>query len=77
MKSKNIEWELNQVATPLATFVDAYNKNIPVDFPHASTKSLKQFQTAFPALFKNTEEWSIDKHRKKVMDWLSSHRDLV
>ena len=77
MKSKNVEWELNQMSTSLVVFVADYNKTLPVGFPPASLKSLRQFQQTFPSLFKRQDEWSIGKHRKKVMDWLSSHHDIA
>lgn len=70
MKVKNLELELNQAKTPLLAFMESYNKSIPVGFPCASVKILKRFQAQHPAFFKNSDEWSIDKHRKKVMDWL-------
>ncbi len=73
---KDDELKINQTATPLLTFLDSYNKSIPVTFPHASQKDLKQFQVMHPILFKHGDEWSIDKHRKKLMDWLPSHREI-
>jgi len=76
MKKKNDELKLNQIATPLSTFMESYNKGIPADFPRVSVKALKQFQVLHPALFKNGDEWSIDRHRKKLMDWLLSHREV-
>ena len=53
--------------------MDNYNKVIPVDFPRATPEALKKFQLANPALFKKTDEWSIDRHRKKLMDWLFTY----
>ncbi len=75
-----MELEQNQTATSLAVFMESYNKNLPLGFPQASVKTLKKFQILHPALFPasapgatNGEEWSIIKHRKKLMDWLSSY----
>lgn len=56
--------KLNEQKTPLLSFLESYNRSIPVDFPHPSVKILKTFQELHPSLFKNTDEWSIDKHRK-------------
>lgn len=76
MKSKkDMELALNQERTPLVVFLDSYNKSIPEHFPQASVKVLKRFKDAYPALFKHGDEWSIDRHRKKLMDWLSSYRE--
>ena len=72
MKTKNIELELNQNRTSLPAFMESYNKSIPVSFPHVSVKILKQFQVLHPILFKHDSGWSIDRHRKRVMDWLPS-----
>lgn len=66
---------INQTRTSLAVFMESYNQSIPVGFPQASVKLLKEFQEAHLALFKDSGGWSIDKHRKRIMDWLSSHRD--
>lgn len=76
MKVKNNEPGPNQVLTPPSVFMESYNKGIPDNFPHASIKTLKQFQALHPALFKRGDEWSIDKHRKKLMDWLPSYKEI-
>ncbi|KKU53077.1 MAG: hypothetical protein A3F26_02265 [Candidatus Ryanbacteria bacterium RIFCSPHIGHO2_12_FULL_47_12b] len=74
-RTRNREWEQNQINTNLVGFLENYNQNIPGGFPRASVKSLKEFQVAHPLLFKHGDEWSVDRHRKRLMDWLSSHRD--
>lgn len=75
MKGNQEDLELNQDQTSLAIFVRSYNKNIPVGFPRATAVVLKKFQTTHAMLFKRGDSWSIDQHRKRVMDWLSSHRE--
>lgn len=70
MNKDTIVKDYNPV-TP-AIFLTHYNKNIPKNFPHATNKALEQFQIAYPRLFKNHDEWSVEKHRKRFMDWLSS-----
>ncbi len=77
MKVKNKELELNLLKTPLLVFMESYNKSIPVGFPCVSVKILKHFQALHPAFFKHSDEWSIDKHRKKVMDWLPTYSDIA
>ena len=67
----------NQALTTLADFIESYNRSIPVGFPRASAKVLKEFQVAHPALFKTGDKWSVDRHRKRMMDWLSSYRGIV
>lgn len=72
MRDKNDPLKLNQIVVSLADFMESYNKSVPINFPRVSVKTLKHFQTLYPILFKHTGGWSIDKHRKKLMDWLTS-----
>lgn len=74
---KNNDLEINQIKTTLPVFMEMYNSTIPANFTQASVATLKKFQSLYPSLFKNSEEWSIDKHRKKLIEWLpSSHNNL-
>lgn len=75
-RRKKEEWDLGQEQIPLAAFLASYNQNIPADFPRASTAILKKFQDVHPSLFKNGDTWSIAQHRKRLIDWLSSYRDI-
>ena len=77
MRRKNEASELNKVVTSAAVFMESYNKSVPFGFPTVSMKALKEFQSLHPTLFKHGNEWSIDRHRKRLMDWLISHRDFV
>ena len=74
MKRKSFESELNQTENSMADFIESYNKTIPQGFPRASVAALQQFQTSHPILFKKGAGWSVDKHRKRLMDWLSSYQ---
>ena len=56
-------------------FAEYYNKNIPNGFPRVTLKTLAEFHKGHPSLFKNDDKWIIDKHRKKLMDWLVSHQE--
>ncbi|HEY4499453.1 MAG TPA: hypothetical protein VJH94_05355 [Candidatus Paceibacterota bacterium] len=76
MLGKNKELpDVNAIGTTTALFVEYYNDNIPDIFPRATLKALEKFQAAHPTLFKGSSEWTIDKHRKKLMDWLASYRE--
>ena len=77
MRRKNDTYELNKVTTSAAVFMESYNKSVPFGFPNVSLKALKEFQSVHPALFKHGNEWSIDRHRKRLMDWLLSHHDFI
>jgi len=68
--------EINFTGKSLAVFVQYYNQNIPAQSPKASVEALERFKADHAELFKDSNEWTIDKHRKKVMDWLTSRRAL-
>ena len=77
MRRKNDTYELNKVTTSAVVFMESYNKSVPFGFPSVSMKALKEFQSVHPTLFKHGDTWSIDRHRKRLMDWLISHHDSV
>ncbi|MDP3770095.1 MAG: hypothetical protein Q8R40_04120 [bacterium] len=77
MKWKNKDLEQNQMSTSLAVFLEAYNQKLPVGFPQATAAALRKFQKVSPALFKKSDEWSIGRHRKRLMDWLSSNQNVA
>jgi hypothetical protein len=77
MKRKSFESELNQAKTPMLEFIEAYNKTLPASFPRATPEALEQFRQTHTILFKGRAGWSVDKHRKRVMDWLSSYQTQV
>jgi hypothetical protein len=53
----------------LADFLTLYNEDLPAAFPRASKALLAEFKETHATFFK-TDDWSLDVHRKKVMDWL-------
>jgi len=71
------ELEVNFVATSLDVFILYYNRTIPAAFPQATPEALKHFQSTHPTLFDEGNLWVIDKHRKRLMDWLISYRQVV
>lgn len=72
---KSTEPDLNLVEVKTKDFVQYYNENVPDTFPRASIRALEKFQEKYPGLFAESKEWTIDKHRKKLMDWLSSYNE--
>ena len=50
----------------------SYNEDLPSQFPRASLSLLKEFRKVHATLFSGNDSWSLDQHRKKVMDWLTS-----
>ena len=72
---KHTEPDQNFIGATTAVFVQYYNQNVPETFPRASLRALERFQAVHPGLFRGNNEWTIDKHRKKLMDWLASYRE--
>jgi hypothetical protein len=67
------EQEVNFVGMTLGEFIDYYNENTPAAMPRATKNALKEFQTSHANIFDESGLWTIDKHRRRVMDWLSSY----
>mgnify|MGYP001559621420 FL=1 len=63
MKKRDIQKELNEAGTTMEVFMVSYNKNVPEGFPLSSIKLLQKFKEERSVIFKNGDEWSIDKHR--------------
>ena len=72
MKRRDLVLEQNQSKTTIEVFMALYNKNIPENLPRVTIKTPREFQAQNPSLFKHGNAWSIERHRKKVMDWLYS-----
>lgn len=73
MKSPDLDRARSERELTLPEFLACYNENLPTSFPRASLPFLKEFRLRYPGLFKVTGAWSLDVHRKKVMDWLPAH----
>jgi hypothetical protein len=71
----NYHQAINLSPASTAVFVHYYNENIPEAFPRATLKALEKFQILHPSLFKENNGWTIDRHRKKLIDWLSSYKE--
>jgi hypothetical protein len=61
---------INEAHITLTEFVVSYNKMIPAEWPQATSELMKRFKTDNTSLFKNGDLWSIDLHRKRIIDWL-------
>jgi len=77
MRRNQKEINKNLTQTSLSDFLESYNKNIPVSFPRASVELLKKFKETHPALFKKGDTWSLDQHRKKLMDWIPQNKGAL
>ncbi len=70
VKTYKEEAAASQTQLSLLDFLRFYNGNLPTSFPRASAALLKKFKEGHAMLFKHGELWSLDLHRKKIMDWL-------
>lgn len=69
--------QVNLAGTTATVFMHYYNGHIPENFPKATSKNLEIFRQKYPSLFKDGKSWSIDGHRKKLMDWLASYTQQI
>jgi hypothetical protein len=69
MKGRDLDKERSEKPHTLLEFLHLYNENLPRAFPPASVSLLTQFKNGHPSFFKSGA-WSLEQHRKRVMDWL-------
>jgi hypothetical protein len=75
--NKPNEIRLNEIALSLTEFLQSFNQNMPVSFPQVSAEQLVEFKKEHESLFKKSNSWSLDQHRKKVMDWLPRNINIT
>jgi len=72
MKLPDLDKIRSEKSLTFSQFLKSYNEDLPAGFPQASLPLLREFKKAHTTLFKGENVWSLDQHRKKVMDWLVS-----
>ena len=78
MKTPKVAVTETEVRISLADFLKYYNSSIPEQFPRATTQLLEEFKESHASFFRKGSSWSIDDHRKRVMDWLTlNHKPRV
>lgn len=70
MKLPDLDRARSEKQLTPAQFLAAYNEKLPAEFPQATSALLREFKQRHGNLFKDGGAWSLDQHRKKVMDWL-------
>ncbi len=70
MRLPDLDRARSEKPLSFSDFLKSYNENLPLEFPRASLALLREFKKVNAPLFKNDGPWSLDQHRKKVMDWL-------
>lgn len=74
MKSPDVDRLRSEQPLSFGEFLKSYNADLPLEFPQASLALLREFRKSHSALFKADNAWSLDQHRKKVMDWLTTKK---
>lgn len=72
MRGPDLDRERCEEARTLDGFLAAYHEGLPPEFPRVSRAALVRFAGTHPELFRSGS-WSLDQHRKRVMDWLPSY----
>lgn len=70
MKSPDLDRARSEKPLTLPAFLKSYNEGLPASFPRASLPLLREFKKLHVSLFKRNDSWSLDQHRKVVMNWL-------
>lgn len=69
MRTPDLDKARSEKSRSLPAFLELYNEQLPAAFPRATAALLREFRRVHAELFKSGT-WSLDQHRKKVMDWL-------
>lgn len=77
MKLPDLDRQRSEKLLSLPEFLKSYNEGLPAEFPRASLALLREFRVAHTNLFKRNDAWSLDQHRKVVMNWLPARCKTV
>ena len=75
MRTPDLDRARSEKKRTLLDFLASYNENLPALFPRASEELLKEFRSGHSGLFPTGNGWTLDQHRRKVMDWLRSRKE--
>ncbi|HEY0010337.1 MAG TPA: hypothetical protein VGB97_00285 [Candidatus Paceibacterota bacterium] len=70
MKSPDLDRIRSERPLSLPGFLKIYNDDLPTGFPAATIELLREFKKTHRSFFRLDAKWSLDQHRKRVMDWL-------
>jgi len=76
MKGPDLDREHSEKKRSLVEFLALYNDSLPFEFPRATAVLLVEYKRRYADQFKDGL-WSLDLHRKKIMDWLPGHLKLL
>jgi hypothetical protein len=72
MKGPDLDREHSEQKRSTSEFLVAYNEGLPVGFPRATSALLAEYKSQYAHQFKEGF-WSLNLHRKKIMDWLPGY----
>lgn len=67
---------VGELQISILDFLKSYNQNLPANFPLASVSLLNKFKDSHANLFTHGDLWSLDRHRKRIIDWLPRNREI-
>ena len=73
MKISHIVKEDPQIT--IAEFMKSYNSNLPERFSKMTVELLQKFKATHMSFFKNGDLWSLEQHRKRILDWMPIKTD--
>ncbi len=77
MKLPDLDRIRSETSLSIEEFLACYNDDLPDQFPRATKPLLEEFRRDHASLFVRTDAWSLDQHRKKIMDWLPARVKAV
>ena len=60
----------HEMTLTAAEFLESFNRNMPKGYPLVNLSILEKFKLAHANLFKDKNTWSLDQHRKRMIEWL-------
>lgn len=74
MRTPDLDRARSEKKRTLDEFLALYNASLPETFPAATASLLEEFRTGHKSLFPAGSRWTLDRHRKEVMDWLNARK---
>ena len=75
MKSPRLIKEDPQIT--IAEFMKSYNANLPERFSRMTIELLQKFKASHESFFKRGDLWSLEQHRKRILDWMPLKTDTT
>jgi len=67
----------HEVQISISDFLKSFNQNMPEGFPQVTEEQLLRFKKEHLSFFKHGDSWSLDLHRKKIIDWLPQNNKVI